>query len=253
MKQPFSHLCAICDANHLASDRRLPEGWRLVDGRPACRDCDQFANADHARETDRAACVRCKTAMPLLSGAYLDLADPDCSVIRPIDIAAGLRQPRFCAQTREFYSIAQHSLLVLHLVAPIARKLGGDKGLQLKRCALMHDAAEAFLHDITSPLKRQLPEYRAIEARFELRLAEHFGWTWTDYRRDAVKKADLQALAIEQRDLVGQTDPWPLLDTVDRDLLQSIRIVRCWHPAEAQDRFLTAFEDLFPTNERKAA
>ena len=223
---------------------------------PTCGDCAVDLAKSLATEgaIDAGPGQRCETAIALLSGSYLDLADPDCSVIQPIDVAAGLRQPRFCGQTRQFYTIAQHCLLVLKLVAPIARQLGGEKGLQLKRCALMHDAAEAFLHDITRPLKIQLPDYRRIEARFELRLADRFGWEWTNYRRDMVKRADLQALAIEQRDLTGGAgDRWPVLDSIDRDQLAGITINRAWHPDEAQDRFLQAFADLFPSEERKAA
>jgi hypothetical protein len=253
MTEAVTHVCATCNRQHLSPSPSLPAGWSYVGGVPVCDNCDLFAAQQGATDKPAADYVRCETAIPLVSGSYLDLADPDCSVIRPIDIAAGLRQPRFGAQTRQFYTIAQHSLLVLRLVSPLARQLGGEKGLQLRRCALMHDAAEAFIHDIVTPLKRQLPDYRKIEARLELRLADRFGWSWTDYRRQQVKLADLQALAIEQRDLVGRTDPWPILDRIDRAQLASVKITRCWHPDEAQDRFLAAFEDLFPSDERLAA
>lgn len=256
MTAAANYECAACEVGMLSINGTVPAGWSIAQGKAYCEDCGRF---DHAVQAEPEApepiadYVRCETAIRLLSGSYLDLADPDCSVIRPIDIAAGLRQPRFGAQTRQFYTIAQHSLLVLRLVSPLARQLGGEKGLQLRRCALMHDAAEAFIHDIVTPLKRQLPDYHKIEARLELRLAERFGWSWTDYRREQVKLADLQALAIEQRDLVGRTDPWPIFDALDRAVLKSVKITRCWHPDEAQDRFLAAFEDLFPSDERLAA
>lgn len=252
MNQSVSFECAACTVGNLSFDGSLPAGWRISQGAAICSDCDLFAGRNSEPATAKAEpaadYVPCETAIRLSSGSYLDLADPDCDVIQPVDIAAGLRQPRFGAQTRQFYTIAQHSLLVLRLVSPIARQLGGDKGLQLRRCALMHDAAEAFVHDIVTPLKRQLPEYRKIEARLEQRLANRFGWSWTAFRRDLVKLADLQALAIERRDLVGRTDPWPILDRIDREKLASVKITRCWQPDEAQDRFLTAFEDLFPAS-----
>lgn len=254
MKEGYTFECH-CGQTENRSSVSLPVGWTLNDGIIRCADCTygEFHQADLPIAQQAGEYERTETAIALLSGAYLDLADPDCSVIKPIDIAAGLRAPRFCGQTRQFYTIAQHCCLVLKLVSPIARQLGGDKGLQLRRCALMHDAAEAFIHDITRPLKIQLPDYRAIEARFETRLAEAFGWDWTPFRRDTVKAADLQALAIEQRDLVGNVDAWPVLDRVDRERLRCISIGRAWHPDEAQDRFLAAFEDLFPTEERIAA
>ncbi|VVT07181.1 HD domain-containing protein [Erythrobacter sp. EC-HK427] len=243
--------CSQCGAQHNWHDKTLPPDWEHIGGVLRCGDCRASAQDNDTAAPDLAIS---ETAIRLLSGAYLDLAEPDCSVITGADVAAGLRQPRFCGQTRKFYTIAQHSLLVLQLVRPIARKLGGDKGLQLMRCALMHDAAEAFLHDITRPLKMQLPDYRRIEARFELRMADRFGFKWTDYRRDTVKHADLQALAIEQRDLHGGAgDNWPILASIDRGQLTSIGIRRAWHPDEAQDRFLIAFDDLFSKEERIAA
>ena len=249
MTQPVTFSCGSCDVCHNGTLPNLPEGWRWNFGQPYCADCAQHIAHDSqsALSFDIDQAMRSETSIRLLSGAYLDLANPDCSVIAPIDIAAGLRQPRFSAQTRQFYTIAQHSLLVLRLVSSAARALGGEKGLQLRRCALMHDAAEAFLHDITRPLKIQLVDYRAIEARMETRLAATIGFEFTQWRREQVKLADLQALAIEQRDLVGNTDAWPILDRIDRAELACIKIGRCWHPDEAMDRFLAAFEDLFPT------
>lgn len=253
MTQPVTHTCTRCSKSFNTGTGQTPAGWRWAAGQLYCDDCAPNLAEAPVAIAGGLSYVRCETALTLLSGPYIDLADPDCSLVQPIDIAAGLRQPRYSAQTRQFYTIAQHSLLVLRLVSPAARALGGDKGLQLRRCALMHDAAEALIHDITAPLKRQLPDYRAIEARLEIRLAAHFGFEFTQWRREQVKLADLQALAIEQRDLVGNTDAWPILDRIDRAELAGIKIGRCWHPDEAMDRFLAAFEDLFPTEERKAA
>ena len=244
-----------CGAVEYGTKGCLPAGWQLAEDKPRCADCQ--ACEFHQRELPIADqggdYERTETAIALLSGAYLDLADPDCSVIKPIDIAAGLRAPRFCGQTRQFYTIAQHCCLVLRLVGPTARALGGEKGLQLRRCALMHDAAEAIIHDVTRPLKIQLPDYQRIERLFETRLATAIGWEWTEFRRVTVKRADIAALAIEQRDIKGSTDAWPIFDGLDREALKSITIRRAWQPDEAQDRFLEAYADLFPTEERLAA
>ena len=264
MFQSSTYNCQ-CGAVFQGDTAAIPPGWDWRGGRLACGDCckdlpPEGAAPVRCAETTRAnprgvanIDPNAETSILLLSGAYLDLADPDCSAIAPIDIAAGLRQPRFSAQTAQFYTVAQHSLLVMDLVEPAAGQIGGHKGDELPRCALMHDAAEAFIHDITRPLKLQIPDYRRIEARLETRLATAFGWRWTDWRRDQVKRADLQALAIEKRDLIGRSAPWPILQGIDRARLQDFAIARCWHPDEAQERFLTAFETLFPTNERKAA
>lgn len=255
MNQPVSYECSRCEKTANATADTPPAGWGFRKGFLVCEDCepDQPETPQLAIAPIEPVSVRCPTAIPLLSGAYLDLADPDCSVVQPIDIAAGMRQGLFGAQTSEFFTLAQHALLVLTLVNPIARKIGGDKGLQLRRCALMQDAADAFIHNISAPLKRQLNGYRPIEARLQQRLADRFDWSWTDARRDTVKLASIQALAIEQRDLGKRVDPWPIFDRIDRAALTGIKITRVWHPDEAQERFLGAFADLFPEDERKAA
>ena len=69
------------------------------------------------------------------------------------DIAHGLAfQCRFNGQTCDFYSVAQHSLIVADLV-PESHRLA----------ALLHDAAEAYLGDMVKPLKVLMPEFSGIE------------------------------------------------------------------------------------------
>lgn len=64
------------------------------------------------------------------------------------DIAHALSQLcRYTGHTNTFYSVAQHCLL-------IADKIPG--GPEVKLAALLHDAAEAYVNDLASPLKRWL-------------------------------------------------------------------------------------------------
>lgn len=251
-------LSYVCQCGNTFAGRALlpPPGWEYRGSHLLCEDClrQPSAVAPISKDMVRASDHReTSTAILLRSGNYLDLSNPDCSRVEPVDIASGLRQPRFCGQTPQLYTIAQHSLLVLKLVEPIASQIGSERGHQLRWCALMHDAAEAFIHDITRPLKNQLPDYRIIEAELEKRLAAVFRIKWTDYRKSIVKRADLLALAIEQRDLLGNTHNWPCFDTVDRSELDHVSIRRCWSADEAQARFLDTFFDLQSTLTRKAA
>jgi hypothetical protein len=74
---------------------------------------------------------------------------------------------RFTGHTRFFYSVAQHCYLASFLVP---ERFALD--------ALLHDASEAYLSDISSPAKMLLPDYRNIERRIEEAIALKFGTTF---------------------------------------------------------------------------
>ena len=81
--------------------------------------------------------------------------------------------------------MAEHSLLV----ADVAREQPLD--------ALLHDAAKAFMGDITCPLKQLLPpEYKRIEENVQGAILSRFGLQ--RQMTKAIKVADLQVLAAEQ-------------------------------------------------------
>lgn len=120
------------------------------------------------------------------------------------DIAHGLAfQCRFNGQTRAFYSVAQHSLMVSTLVPA-----------HLKLAALLHDAAEAYVGDMVKPLKILLPQFEAIEERVAGLIGTAFGVDSGNHR--AIKRADLVALATEKRDLMPHSaEAWQSLSGVE--------------------------------------
>lgn len=258
---PASWICRCGVEEHTTGAH--PDGWEWHGAALLCPDCQRLAAFAHGNESAtilspapiRRTGPDLATSILLRSGAYLDLADPDCTRIEAVDIAAGLRQLRFAGQTREAYTIAQHSLLVLKLVEPLAAQIHDGKAAdRLRWAALLHDAPEAFLHDITRPLKGQLPDYKRIEAMFETRFAAAFDIRWTQRIRQIVKMADLQALAIERRDLCPETADtrgWPVLAKIRPDTVAGIRITRVWTLGEAEDRFLEAMRQLRPTTLQK--
>jgi len=145
------------------------------------------------------------------------------------DIAHGLAyQCRFNGQTREFYSVAQHSLVVASLVPN-----------DLRLAALLHDAAEAYLGDMVKPLKVLLPAFAAIEEQVSAIIAHAFDVDFTNY--GPIKRADLIALATEKRDLMPHsTERWEYLDNV-RPLPERIVAMQ---PGEAKQAFLSEFTRL---------
>jgi hypothetical protein len=164
-----------------------------------------------------------------VSGHYFDFLDPTHNVVQVTDIAHALSQVcRFAGHTREFYSVAQHSVLVSDIVSP-------ENAL----IALFHDAVEAYIGDVTRPLKNLLPEYRVIEARLQADIFRKLGLP--EQIPAEVKHADLILLATEQRDLMPEhDDEWSLIAHVD-PLPDSIV---AWSPDEAEEYFLDRYWEL---------
>jgi hypothetical protein len=72
--------------------------------------------------------------------------NPNPDEIHIMDVAQGLSHVcRFAGQVKVFYSVAQHSVLVSKLLDDRTALWG-----------LLHDASEAYLHDLTRPLKHAM-------------------------------------------------------------------------------------------------
>jgi len=141
------------------------------------------------------------------SGKKLDLLYPDPEQIEALDIAHALAHLcRFTGHTKTFYSVAQHSILVAEQVPR-----------SMAREALLHDAAEAYVGDVSTPLKLMLPEYQVIERRIQEAIQLRFGLCFSDENRLRIKQADTVLLATERRDFFEQSaqkEHWPLLDGI---------------------------------------
>ena len=160
--------------------------------------------------------------------------DPRPQDIRIEDIAHALsNQSRFGGHTRTFYSIAQHSVLVSQLCRPEDALWG-----------LLHDAGEAYLHDVVRPLKElaEFAAYRRAEQRLQGCIAERFGLQ--PEQPASVTEADDLMLAVEYRDLMAHPVDDQYIASPPPDL--ALSITKTWSPVRAELNFLARFNQLFP-------
>ena len=93
---------------------------------------------------------------------HVDPVNADINDIEIADIAHALSLLcRANGHFVHFYSVAQHSLNC----AKEAKMRGYSKRVQLG--CLLHDASEAYLSDVTRPIKAQLPKYLEVEEKLQ--------------------------------------------------------------------------------------
>jgi hypothetical protein len=134
------------------------------------------------------------------SGKRFAPLTPAVADICPGDIAHALsNQCRFSGHVRTFYSVAEHSVRVSELL----EAWGCGRVIQL--WGLLHDASEAYLVDLPSPLKNDpaFGAYRDAERTLMEAVCERFDLPVDEPA--AVRRADLVLLATEARDLMPFT------------------------------------------------
>lgn len=154
---------------------------------------------------------------------------------------------RFVGHALEFYSVAQHSVLVSRLA------MTREEALWF----LLHDAAEAYIGDISRPLKRSLwadlgPEQMTSIRNVELKLLRCVGealdlptlpkkdTTEADDMTVRLHEADCVLLATECRDLMVRGPSWRSLEGIEPlpDKIEPLP------PKEAKSLFLARYEEL---------
>ncbi|WP_353980855.1 hypothetical protein [Salinicola endophyticus] len=171
------------------------------------------------------------------SGLSVHMANPTPQMIEPSDIGRALsRICRFGGHTFEHYSVAQHCVLASQFV-PSEHQL----------TALMHDATEAYVGDMVSPLKALMPEFKKVEERFWLAIAERFGLP--EVMDPCIKNIDLILLATERRDLLFEGDEWGCLEGVVPLPLH----IQPWSMDHAFQQWMNRFEDLDQRHQSNAA
>ena len=170
--------------------------------------------------------------MQLNSGRRFYPVDPRPDEVFIEDIAHGISLAnRFAGQCRSAYSVAQHSVLVSRFCDQKDALWG-----------LLHDASEAYIGDITRPLKRSGLLGGYLDAESKLMQAVTFRFGLQPQMPPSVKLADDILLVTEARDLFDHLDSeWESkLAGLSR---MAVRIVP-WPADQAEREFLVRFREI---------
>jgi len=127
------------------------------------------------------------------SGEKIDPLNPREEQINIKDISHALSLLcRGSGHIEHFYSVAQHCVNC----AKEARARGYSNRIQL--ACLMHDGSEAYVSDITRPVKKHLPRYLEIEDNFQATVYRKFlGEELTKEEEGTIQKIDDDVLVWE--------------------------------------------------------
>lgn len=139
--------------------------------------------------------MQTKTCISVMGGRFFDFMDPFGFDYSDIDMIAGSLSNicRFTGHVNKFYSVAEHSVNVSRLV-PEKYAMEG----------LMHDASEAFVGDVSSPLKALLPQYRDIEEKIQEAICRQYGLAYPF--PDDIHEADKKMYWNERKNIAPADD-----------------------------------------------
>lgn len=161
----------------------------------------------------------------------LDNITPDQIDIE--DIAEALaKECRFAGHCKGFYSVARHSLLVADNL-PLGYRLYG----------LLHDAPEAYIKDMPSPVKQHLHQYKELETAIWVAIAKKYNLL--PVMPDIVKEVDRRLFATERRDLIRvDKHNWTSLEGIEPFHLRILSETGRYDWEYWRDEFLKKFERL---------
>lgn len=168
-----------------------------------------------------------KILIQTFTGKSLDVLNPSADDICIEDIAHALSNTaRFGGHLNQFFSVAQHCLIVEEQCKD-----------EEKLWALLHDATEAYLSDVVTPLKKSeiFKGYKTIEKQLEKVIFEKYG-----LYGDIPKSVDIIDKSSFYIEIANFYDHWP------KDKLDQLPNypVKAMTPAEAEVAYLKRFYEL---------
>lgn len=163
------------------------------------------------------------------TGRRFHFMGPQPEDIAISDIAYSLANTfRWGSHARPQITVAQHSVLV----ADALMRNGAPQMVQLQ--GLFHDAAEAYLGDVPTPIKARIPDYVAMELICTGAIFDAFS---IDLPMDPqVHLQDVEMRRWEYRDLMQGNGVEPPLGNHPT--------LKVWSPIQAEESFLGRYYDL---------
>lgn len=172
-----------------------------------------------------------KYAVSTYGGRFFDFKHPERYDYDIEEIAHALSNVcRYGGHSRWFYSVAEHSVLVSRVVPP-----------ELALCGLLHDASEAFVGDMPSPLKALCASYKTIENRVQRAIADRFVLPYPFPA--AIHLADKQVYKAEREQITSVDD-----NVWHTDILAADVEIEGWSPDHAFGMFLLRYKELKKDN-----
>ena len=165
----------------------------------------------------------------LYSGNIFWTLDPRPEEVFIEDIAHALSNLcRFTGHCNTFYSVAEHCINVSRKCSNPENALWG----------LLHDASEAYINDLQTPVKAFLLEYQKIEKGIERVIKKRFNIG--NVNEKEIKEIDIRMLITERNDnMKPPFIPWECeVDPYDI-------IFDYYTPKEAESEFLKSFDILY--------
>jgi hypothetical protein len=170
------------------------------------------------------------------TGPLFNYEDPHITLA---DVARGLSNVcRFGGQVDRYYTVAEHSCLVAAMVYIV------DPELAL--AALWHDAHEAYIGDVPTPLKGLLgPNYTAVRDRIDDAVRGYLG-SDPDLHHPTIKWADRLAMLYEASILQPRSDAWAFTRELPHTEARQVWTDECLgvSPLRAERMFLIFHERL---------
>ena len=178
--------------------------------------------------------TKSKDHIKTYTGIYFNPLEIRAEHIAIEDIAHSLSlQCRGGGHIRHFFSVAQHSINC----ALEARERGYSARIQL--ACLLHDASEAYISDITRPVKRQLDQYLEIEKIIQGEVwSTHFPIPLEDLEFEKVQEIDEVMLYHELLHLLEEE-----LEVEEPELFMDLRL-ETKEFSEVEEEFLRLFKEL---------